>query len=265
VQDSVQLRTNYVELVNGKADGFDVAELGKLPFYTVGYEPLPKMPFHPLVKNRPGDFAFWVFLSVIVVWAWLRVTSSKRMAKLSEGFFSQRFVDQWIRDEGLLRSDVNVWLLFTGFTVIGLVLWQLPWFVELFGLGQESPFIRFLWLFFGLVAVFFFRTLSILVTNALITAEDFASVYLFNTFLFTQVLALVLFPLSLLYAYSNMISTTVFIALTAGVFVLSFMGRLIKLLYLGLTQSNFSAVYIILYLCSLEILPLGVVYAWLGN
>lgn len=265
MQDSVQLTIAPAAVENGKADGFDITELGKPPFYSVGYEPAPRMPFHPVVHRKPGDFAFWVFLSVIVVWAWLRVTSSKRIAKLSEGFFSQRFVDQWIRDEGLLRSDVNVWLLFTGFTVIGLVLWQLPWFVELFGLGQESPFIRFLWLFFGVVAIFLFRTLSILITNALITAEDFASVYLFNTFLFTQVLALVLFPLSLLYAYSNLLSTTVFIAVTAGVFVLAFLGRLMKLLYLGLTQSNFSAVYIILYLCSLEILPLGVVYAWLGN
>ncbi len=265
MQDSTGV--NYVTQfpAQANADAFNPSELGKLPFHTEEYTPSPIMPFNPVTKNHVNDFVFWVLIGVVLVWAWLRTTSAKRIAKLSESFFSHRFVDQWIRDEGFLRSDVNVWLLFTSFVIIGLSLWQLPWFIDLFGLTQESPFIRFLWMFFGVAAVFILKSLAVVITNVLLTRNDFSGVYLFNSFLFSQVLALILFPLTLLYAYSNILSATVFIALTTGMFILAFVVRLAKLLVLGVTQSNFSAVYIILYLCSLEILPLGLVYSWIGN
>jgi len=198
-----------------------------------------------------------------VIWAWLRTDQPRRVSQLVDSFFSNRFVDQWIREEGLLRSEVNIWLLLTSFVVLALSLQQIPWLMGIFQLTEELRFIQFLWLFFGFIALFFVRLLLIQLGNTLLTSYSFAPVYVFNEFVFIQASALLFFPLVLLQAYSNIWTDWTYVVLVLSIAAILFVTRIIKLGYLGVSQTSFSPFYIILYLCSLEILPLVVVYAWL--
>jgi hypothetical protein len=240
-----------------------VEELGAYPFELVeNNEVFPNLMFQK--KAIPtGGFVFWLLLFVLVIWAWLKRDQPRRMGQLVDSFFSNRFVEQWIREEGLLGSHVNIWLLLTSFVILALGIQEVPWITNLLGVSAEPQFVQFLWLFFGMIALFFVRLLTVQLGNLLLTSYSFAPVYVFNELIFVQASALLFFPLVLMQAYATFWSDAIYIVLVIAIAVILFISRVIKLGYLGVTQTSFSPFYIILYLCSLEILPLVALYAWL--
>ncbi len=240
-----------------------VEELGAYPFELVeNNDVFPNLVFQQ--KATPtGGFVFWLLLFVLVIWAWLKRDQPRRMGQLVDSFFSNRFVEQWIREEGLLGSHVNIWLLLTSFVILALGVQEVPWITSLLGVSAEPQFVQFLWLFFGMIVLFFVRLLTVQLGNFLLTSYSFAPVYVFNELIFVQAAALLFFPLVLMQAYATFWSDAIYIVLVIAIAVTLFISRVVKLGYLGVTQTSFSPFYIILYLCSLEILPLVAVYAWL--
>ena len=259
--DTVSQNVPFYQLQADESWSFD--DVSTYPFQTVTLTVAEKaLPFHTKKPHTAG-FVFWLLLFVLVIWAWLKTDQPRRVSQLADSFFSNRFVDQWIREEGLLRSEVNIWLLLTSFVVLALSLQQIPWLMGIFQLTEEPRFIQFLWLFFGSIVLFFARLLLIQLGNFLTTSFSFAPVYVFNEFIFIQASALSVFPLVLLQAYADIWSDWIYAVLIMATAVILFASRIIKLGYLGVSQTSFSPFYIILYLCSLEILPLVIVYAWL--
>lgn len=241
----------------------NVQDLSTYPFKLVASNVVfPNLVFQQKATPTSG-FVFWLLLFVLVIWAWLKKDQPRRISQLVDSFFSNRFVEQWIREEGLLGSHVNIWLLLTSFVVLALGILELPWVTSLLGLGAEPQFVQFLWLFFGMIVLFFIRLLAIQLGNFLLTSYWFAPVYVFNELIFIQASALLFFPIVLMQAYATFWNDAVYIVLASTITVVLFISRVLKLGYLGVSQTSFSPFYIILYLCTLEILPLVAVYAWL--
>jgi len=259
--DSISVATPFYELQ--PTPYWSLSELDWVGEYTSetseNYVQLPFTLKNPLAQG----FVFWLLLFVLVIWAWLKRDQPRRISQLIDSFFSNRFVDQWIREEGLLGSYLNIWLLLTSFVVIALGVQLMPWVPNLLGVGSEPLLVQYFWMFFGVLGLFLIRLIVIQFGNDLITSFKFSSVYIFNELLFMQATALLFFPIVLVQAYANLWSDSIYVVLIFSISSLLYSGRIIKLGILGITQTSFFPVYIILYLCTLEILPLVAIYSWL--
>lgn len=243
-------------LLMEKPQEVSFTDWGAYPFSTTFdaavYKPLP---FKERVV-RSVDGVFWLLLLVLVVFAYLRTVKSKRLTQLGESFFSTRFVSQMLREEGVLRSDVNLLMLFSSLIVISISLSFIPVHLSWFNLQNESFGVVFGWMFLLSLGLFIVKNILVKLSNWFFTSANYSQEYIFNSFQFTQAFGLLLFPLVLLHLYTGVINAFWFYWIAFFVGGVMYLGRIVKLVYLAMNSTNFSLVYIILYLCTLEILPL---------
>lgn len=214
----------------------------------------------PLLTAQPlgSPFGGWLtalLLGVFILLAWLNVTYRKRIGQLANAFVSNRFVQQMIREEGLLTSRGALGLNTMALTVSSVFVFQV---VAVVGNGSVfvSDWALFLGVLGGLLVWALLKVAAISISGLLFKVEEQMQEYIFNIALFNQVLGLLLLPLVLCIAYMPTTYAPVFVWIGAGLAGLTFAVRVLKAGFHGFSAPGFSRVYIILYLCTLEILPL---------
>lgn len=211
----------------------------------------------PVTKHTP-DWVFPVLLAALTVFTFLKVYYSRYFNRLFSAFVSSNLTNQMVRDENILVQRASILLNLT-FNITGALLlyfisvWQ-QWDI----LGLDFGFGRFIF-FILLVAAVYTLKLLILKSCGIIFGIDREMVsYIFNIFLVNNVLGIVLLPLVALIAFAAWIPAIWIIKVATGVIILAFMYRLWKGIIVGLGSPFFSAFYLFLYLCALEIAPLVV-------
>jgi hypothetical protein len=92
--------------------------------------------------------------------------------------------------------------------------------------------------------------------------------YLRNIFLFNKIFGLIVFPLLVAHPFIDIKFRFIFIYAGIIIFVLLFILRIFRGIVISV-KNKFSIFYIILYLCTLEILPVLIFYklynSYIGN
>ena len=237
------------------------------PIYTEGFGTTQSMR-HSFVKKkvRGESWTVSILLIVLVIIAFLNVTKRKRLKQFVESFYSNRFVDQLIREEGLLGSVVNLYLLITSVLVISLFSYQ---FIRIYlnekGLDELFDF-KFFWIcFFGVSGMFLLKLILYSLSSLVLDLREKFSEYIFQYFLFFQATGFFLFPVVLGIEFVEYFSSYFIANLGVMVLAVIFVLRQFKVIYIGIVSTSFSPLYIILYLCTLEILPLLVISKFIMN
>lgn len=217
------------------------------------------------LSQRDLDSPYWtigVFVFSLALFAWVRLVHARKLTQQFKCFVSARFVKQAIREEFVLSHSATLALGVNFIISAGLLLWLI---VNEYGL-LPPIFISFneIALFFVcssiVIGTYAVKTIGIRFTKFLLQADYGIEEYLFNTYLFNNMLGLFLVPVMIAIIFTNeavadMLLPTAMIS--AGVF---YVLRVFRGIITALGHGA-SPVYLFLYLCTLEILPLVAIYS----
>jgi len=212
----------------------------------------------PLNRSTP-DWIFPVLLLVVGMFTFLRIFYHRYFSRLFSAFINANLANQVVRDENILIQRASVLLNVVFYMVGALFLYFLSttghWDLD----GIDFGFSRFLFFALLVAAVYTGKLLVLKICGTLFGLDREMAAYIFNIFLVNSVLGMVLFPLIGLLAYAGGISSILLIRISLVIIGAAFLYRMIRGVLIGFGSPYFSAVYLILYLCALEIAPLLVV------
>ena len=210
--------------------------------------------FQPSFKNYISYD--WITIHLIVcllLLGWTRVYFGKRLKQILKAFFSVRQTNTLIREGNIFRERISIPLL-----IIYLVSFSLLIYLAFVELLQGS--------FFDFTGVQLFSVIMLFVLiswfikNVVLNFVGFVfrnnlilSDYIYTNFIFNVLIGLILMPVIIISIY---ISAKEIIYFGILLWLLTHLYRLVRELFTGLSYVEFSLFYRILYLCTLEIIPL---------
>ena len=147
-----------------------------------------------------------------------------------------------------MPADINWWGYLAG---ISLFVYQA---IPLFDFHSSLP----PWLLYLSLLAFFYgfwliKSFIVQALSWLFSTDEYSRDILFNMYLYNLFTGIVLLPLVSLMAYTN---RDLFFYITLGFIGLIYVIRFLRLGIIGIGFNKFSVFHLILYLCTLEILPL---------
>ncbi|MEO5641960.1 MAG: DUF4271 domain-containing protein [Bacteroidia bacterium] len=218
--------------------------------------PFPKT-FNPLpLATAEGNWwgaaiLFFSFTLIVI----LRVFDYRKLALLFNGFFRASSVSVMYREEYSITSRISVLLLVNYLLVFPLFIWQVMGY---FGAAREG-LNGFGMISVIILCVYLVKIIATRMLGNIFEVKEASSEYVYNILLFNKIIGLVLFPICLLLAYARQIPAEILIwsGIVSWCFILIY--RLLRIILIGISNSSVSFFYIILYLCTLEIIPFVVI------
>ena len=206
----------------------------------------------------------WMIVVLILgsaILAWVRYGFPKRLPRLINSIISHRSMKQMMREESLFSHRASQGLALLFLLSAALFLFLLSVSFDFYPLNLQG--ITLYVIYFG---VLFFTYMVKIIANRLIIflmEENYGlEDYLFNVAIINMGIGILLLPVVILIAYLPVEYAT-FIAKTSAYFVLIvFIYRVIRGAIIAL-EAKANYIYIILYLCGLEILPIALCAKWL--
>jgi hypothetical protein len=204
------------------------------------------------IIRQSTDWITILLLVCLLLFAWIQTTSQKRFAQIFKAVMQPHSVNQLEREGNLFRERITLSLGAIYYIVGSVFIFQL--FNAFYTLPGEIDNLSFTALI--LAALFSYQMLkSILIyTSGIIfkTAES-SRYYQLNTLIFNQITGIVVFPFSIMALYWE---NTTFLIIGSVIVSLLFGYRLFRGILTGMANKNYNLLYLFLYLCTLEILPL---------
>ncbi len=211
----------------------------------------------PLPINRQA--ADWVtlgFVACLVIFAWLQTSYSKRLNQILRAAVQSHSVNQLERDGNLFSERITLGLGFIYYLVSSVFIFQLVREFLIIPPGFSNLAVTGI----ILISLFLYQLVksAIIYTSGIIfNTRESARAYQLNILIFNHITGIVLFPVTIIVVYWNSRDF-----LITGIIIISLL-----LIYMffrgvltGLANKNYNLFYLFLYLCTLEILPLLLIY-----
>jgi len=163
--------------------------------------------------------------------------------------FSQRYANQYLKEENVFTERVT--LLVTLIMLINISL-----FLARSIYGTNLSPIDF-WNIIVIIAMFFIvKMILIRLLGHIFMLKSLAKLGVYFSFLFDRIMGLVLFPIIVFMFFSPINASSILITLSLSIVVLFLLIKLFWIWKIGIGGFGLPKIYLFLYLCMLEILPL---------
>ncbi|HET6991990.1 MAG TPA: DUF4271 domain-containing protein, partial [Bacteroidia bacterium] len=179
----------------------------------------------------------------------------RKLTLLFSGFIRASSVNAMYREEYSLTSRISLLLLLNYLLIFPLFIWQV---VGYFGMSRDGLG-GFATISGILLFAYFVKIVTTKILGNIFEVREASSEYVYNILLFNKTIGLVLFPVCLLLAYARQIPPEILIWSGIVSWCLILIYRLLRIVLIGISNSSVSFFYIILYLCTLEIIPFIVI------
>lgn len=213
--------------------------------------------------NQPVDkrIPAWlpvILLMYVLIMAAARRISGNRIMQILKASFSPHYLNQLERDADILKEGNTI-----GFLVLYLISAALTTMaaIDLFTKANSVYTLSMLGLIAGGLLVFsVLQILLILSTGRIMNTITQSREHILNSIILAETAGVITLPLSVSYIYSGHLFL---LYISLGVFTLMMLLRYFRIFIIGISNKQYSLLYLFLYLCTLEILPvlLAVKYA----
>ena len=179
---------------------------------------------------------------------------TKRLKQIFNAAFARRYVNQLVREGGLFKERITVGLLFIFFTTTSIFIFQGIRYI--LKIDLIHPELTFCAIFGGLLIFWLLKVALIKFLGFVFKTESSSYEYNLTSLVYFEVIGLILLPLSLPVVFQDPL---LFSKIGLLILLIGLLLNLSREFLVGLHNTKFSLVYLILYLCTLEILPLFVV------
>jgi hypothetical protein len=204
-----------------------------------------------------NNWIFFTFLLSLFLIAILRVFYQKKFTLFINAFVSKRFSNQIIREENALTQSTSVILSVVFFLSISLFFYLVSEHFQQSVMGLIG-FQKFSVIFIMCISFYLIKLFVNKFWGYIFKVYKEIDEYIINQFLVLQILGILLTICCILIAYNFSFDQLYAIYFGFGIMILGFIVRMIK--SIGIANMNtYSPIYIFLYLCTLEILPLIII------
>ncbi len=210
----------------------------------------------PILRPTPNLFEEWmigVVVFIVVVLAYTRMVYAKRLSRLFNSMVRIQILRQVMREELVFSHRASVLLLINFVLIMALIVYLGGVYFE-WSFLDEGGLAKFM-IIAGIIAgVYIGKLLLSRIMRWLLGDNGLIREYLFELFLINKATGVVLLPLAICLVFVNIGKLNWIIGFVTFIITGFFVFRIIQGLRLT-TSYRVSWVYIILYLCTLEILP----------
>jgi hypothetical protein len=213
-------------------------------------------------KIEPAARAFgsedWItahFLVGLIVLAWIRLYYYKRLRQALRGFLSYRYQGMLVREGNILRERISIALIIVYLISTSLLAYLVFTRLLDYKLLQLEGFKLFSFLMLTVILAWVVKNIFNSIIGRVFRNPVVISDYILTNFIFNITLGILLLPILILAVY---LPSTNMVYFGAAIWVISFIYRLIRLLFTSLSFTKFSLFNRILYLCTFEIAPVFV-------
>lgn len=220
----------------------------------------------PVVRSlHSPEWIFPIVILLIGAFAWLRVFYNRYLGQMLYAVVNVNLSNQIVRDENILLQRATVYLNVLFYLIGALFLYEISFRVgwPLHSLG--TGFSRFLFFVLLISAVYAGKFLVVKFCGWLFDLDRELTTYLFNIFIINNLLGLILFPFTLLMVFNPALNGTWVFTLCLLAIAGLYIFRLFRGIQIGLNTPGVSLLYLFLYLCSLEVVPLLILFRIVGE
>ncbi len=217
-----------------------------------------RFPFsNDIRRELTPDWILYILIAILIVLAWIRVAYSKYLGHLFESAINYLRSVQVYEDPGVIQKRILLIFNFVFAITGGLYLYLLMDHYALYPLGLKG--LALFTVSAGFLAGYMiFRVILLKLTGLIFNRYELFNKYIFQSFLFNKITGIVIIPFILAISYSKGLPKEIFIYLSIFAVTAVLILRLIRLL-IFIFKNVVLLFYLILYLCTLEILPILVI------
>lgn len=198
---------------------------------------------------------------VLSIYVAVKIADTSKIVKVFLSVFSLQAAKQLYREDYKLSKRVSVFLTLCFVLVFSFLIYSIN---HRFGimLKDVNSFVQYLFFMFLIVGMY---TVKIVVNYFLSTVfyqTDLAKEYTFNIFVFCQIVGVLLFPFILFMQFSTLPDEW-FIYPSIVLIIAALSLRLFRGVAISTIDGGVGILYIFLYLCALEVIPLLVLIKFL--
>ena len=207
--------------------------------------------------RQSSDWETGIFVISLLLLVFVRLYHSSYLKWLSKAAVNFNTAARMFREKSLSRIQASVQMEGLFYVIFSFFIYKLLDNIQIH--IYHIPIVEYLIICGGVVCFFLAKKALYILQGNICNSYPETKEYLFNMNIFNQLLAVLLFPISIVISLSRLNSLRW--AILIGILLificyLCIISRGIKILI----QKRFSIFYLILYLCTLEILPFLYVY-----
>lgn len=211
----------------------------------------------PELRNAPNLFEDWmigIIILIVGILAYMRVTYNKRLSRLFNSLVRIQILRQTMREELVFSHRASVLLLINFVLVTSLLVYCAASYFKL-NISDLKGMQLYGLIALSISGIYLGKLLLASFLRWLYQDSGLIREYLFESFLINKAVGVIFIPLAIGIAFVNIGKLDLLFWVTAVIIALLLAFRVVQ----GLRMSSsypISWIYIILYLCTLEIMPL---------
>lgn len=200
------------------------------------------------------DWLLGIFLFLVLLFVWIRIFYNKFFSSLGSALSSFQLSSKLFEEKNVLHQRVSIVLDFIYITVFSVFLFE---YIEYTGDARAGMTgMRLFLLLLNIVLLYTISRVVVLrLTGSLFMSRRLFAEYMHNTFVVNKGMGIVLFPVIIMAQYLPFKIIPVVFILGIIVFIAAFLLKTLRA-YQIIMRRDILLFYLILYLCTLEILPL---------
>jgi hypothetical protein len=216
----------------------------------------------PALQHTNSDWMLGVLLLVLTLLGAMRQLNNKRLMSYVSAFFMTRFAGQLQREEYAVSNRTSIALLLCFVLVLSLFIFQVFGY---FGVVFPCPpLLLYLYICGSVTLVYAGKLLAVRILAGIFNVENEAAEYIFYILLVNQALGMLLLPLVIILAFTHLAHPEVPIYTGLVLIGILFIYRTLRAIGVGVSRLRISGLYLFLYLCTLEFLPIPFAIKYLG-
>jgi Domain of unknown function (DUF4271) len=222
--------------------------------------------FQNIITSKYYYQPAWVLIIVValvVIIGYLYSVFRSRLNTFIKAVFITRFSVQISREERSLSNPVSLLFSLNFIVAMSLFLLQLISSGIIFKSQADFSFLSFVILAISIFVIYSFKIIFLKMIDFVLNKREKNSEYIITVFLMTQFLGVLLLPVVIFIYYGSTKYTDIFTYTGILLIVMAFGIRIGKGIHTALTKKDATVFYIILYFCTLEILPVLVGLKWI--
>jgi hypothetical protein len=219
-------------------------------------ESLESKPLEP----RNADW-FSISLFLLLAWfTWTRVVYHKIVGQLLGAVFNINATNQIVRDENILVQRASIMLSLMYYFAFAMFAFQGMELFEFESNWLGTGFLRFLFILLAVALAYSLKTVLLKVLGNIFEIERPATSYIFNLTLINNATGVILIPIVFLMTYMDEWWAFPLFYLGLSALIISFIYRQIRAFRIWTAMQGVPFFYFILYICTLEISPLLILF-----
>ena len=200
------------------------------------------------------DWILGLLLLCFIVVAWVQVYYRRRLRQILMAPFSKRFLNQLIRDGDLFSERISLAMGLIYVISISLFLYELTESVNVSSsLKLSQGYTLFLVMCIFLLVYWLIKIVAMRFLSFIFKTRQTSKEYILNILIFNILTGIFFLPFLVFAIY---LKCVIFLWVCTIIFCLFFLFRLIRGFLIGISITKFSYLFLFVYLCSLELLPL---------